>query len=169
MTMPVRFRPLPGRGRTPAAMSSIKPVRVMASVVLVLAGALTVAAAEDAQTFEVRLAAAPRDSAMREFVAGSGSAEVTLAGSELTITGRFEGLRTAATRANVHLAPVTGVRGPAVYELEFSTAMAGTISGVFELSDETLARLESGHLYIQIDSDSAPEGNLWGWLLRTDL
>lgn len=117
---------------------------------------------------EVRLAAAPRDSAMREFVAGSGSAEVTLAGSELTITGRFEGLKSAATDANIHLAPVTGVRGPAVYALEVSTAMAGAISGVFELSDETLARLEAGHLYIQIDSDSAPEGNLWGWLLWTD-
>ena len=149
-------------------MSSITPVRAMASVVLVLAGAGFGATAQEAQTFEVRLAAAPRDSAMREFVAGSGSAQVTLAGNELTIMGRFEGLKSAATRANVHLAPVTGVRGPAVYALDVSTAMAGMISGVFELSDETLARLDAGHLYIQIDSDSAPEGNLWGWLLWTD-
>ncbi len=140
----------------------------MAPVALFLAAAFFGAAAQDTQTYEVRLAAAPRDSAMREFVAGSGSAEVTLAGTELTVTGRFEGLKSAATQANIHLAPVTGVRGPAVYELEVSTASAGTISGVFELSDETLARLDAGHLYIQIDSDSAPEGNLWGWLLRTD-
>ncbi len=143
-------------------------MRVTASVVLVLAAVLSGAVAQEAQTFEVRLAAAPRDSAMREFVAGSGSAEITLAGSELVVTGRFEGLKSAATRANIHLAAVTGVRGPAVYELDVSKDMAGTISGVFELGNETLARLEAGHLYIQIDSDSAPEGNLWGWLLWTD-
>ena len=140
----------------------------MALVVPVLAAAFFGAMAQDAQTFEVRLAAAPRDGAMREFVAGSGSAQVTLAGSELTVTGRFEGLKSTATRANIHLAPVTGVRGPAVYKLEISAASAGTISGVFELGDETLARLDAGHLYIQIDSGSAPEGNLWGWLLRTE-
>ena len=144
------------------------PVRFTASVVLVLSGVLFGALAQETQTLQVRLAAAPRDSAMREFVAGRGSAEVTLAGSELTVAGRFEGLKSAATRANIHLAPVTGVRGPAVYELDVSKDMAGTISGVFELSDETLARLDAGHLYIQIDSDSAPEGNLWGWLLWTD-
>lgn len=146
-------------------MSSSYRLRAMAPVVLAVAAALSGAAAQQARTFEVRLAAAPRDGAMREFVAGSGSAQVTLAGNELTVTGRFQGLKSDATRANIHLAPVTGVRGPAVYELEVSKAMAGTISGVFELRDDTLARLEAGHLYIQIDSDSAPEGNLWGWLL----
>ena len=105
---------------------------------------------------------------MREFVAGNGSAEATLAGNELTVIGRFEGLKSEATRARIHIGPVTGVRGPAAYELEVSKAMAGTISGVVELSDDTLARLDAGHLYIQIDSDSAPEGNLWGWLLWGD-
>ncbi|WP_428101033.1 CHRD domain-containing protein [Candidatus Rariloculus sp.] len=140
----------------------------MAPVVLLAAAALSGAEAQQARSFEVRLAAAPRDTAMREFVAGGGSVEATLVGGELTIAGSFEGLKSEATRARIHIGSATGVRGPGVYELEVSKAMAGTISGVVELSDDTLARLDAGHLYIQIDSDSAPEGNLWGWLLWRD-
>lgn len=52
-------------------MSSSYRLRAMAPVVLAVAAALSGAAAQQARTFEIRLAAAPRDSAMREFVAGS--------------------------------------------------------------------------------------------------
>jgi hypothetical protein len=34
-----------------------------------------------------------------------------------------------------------------------------------ELSSRQANALRAGQLYIQIDSESAPEGNLWGWLL----
>ena len=34
-----------------------------------------------------------------------------------------------------------------------------------ELSPVQIADLEKGRLYIQLHSEKAPDGNLWGWLL----
>ncbi len=102
---------------------------------------------------------------MRAAIAGRGSAEAVLEGRALTVMGKFEGLKSAATSANVHMGPAIAVRGPAVYALRVSGDRAGLIEGSIDLSDEALASLEAGRLYIQLDSESAPEGNLWGWLL----
>jgi len=127
------------------------------------------AVAQRAQTFEVRLAATPRDTAMREIIAGHGAVQATLVGRELTLMATFEGLKSPATQARIHMGPATAVRGPAIHELEVSQSglgMAGTISGVVELGDGAVAALDAGHLYIQLDSEGAPDGNLWGWLLR---
>jgi len=126
----------------------------------------TVGAAQKSESFEVRLAPAPRDTAMREIIAGKGTAKITLVGNELTVAGTFEGLRSPATQAHVHQAFARGVRGPAVYELTVSKATDGTITGSVTLSAEARAGLDDGRLYIEIDSEKAPDGNLWGWLLR---
>jgi hypothetical protein len=40
------------------------------------------------------------------------------------------------------------------------------VSGVVELSRAEAQALRDGRIYLQIDSEPAPEGNLWGWLLR---
>lgn len=103
---------------------------------------------------------------MRSQVAGHGSVEATLEGRLLTVTGAFEGLKSNATRAEIHMGPATAVRGPAIYRLDVSGGMAGTIEGSVALGDEALQGLAAGLLYIQLDSASAPEGNLWGWLLE---
>ena len=42
---------------------------------------------------------------------------------------------------------------------------SGTISGTFTLTSIQVADLEKGRLYIQLHSEKAPDGNLWGWLL----
>jgi hypothetical protein len=42
---------------------------------------------------------------------------------------------------------------------------AGTLSGSFELNAIQIADLEKGRLYVQLHSEKAPDGNLWGWLL----
>jgi len=34
------------------------------------------------------------------------------------------------------------------------------------LTPEQVQSLKKGQLYIQIYSEKAPDGNLWGWLLR---
>jgi hypothetical protein len=44
-------------------------------------------------------------------------------------------------------------------------AASGTISGTFTLTSIQLADLEKGRLYVQLHSEKAPDGNLWGWLL----
>jgi len=66
------------------------------------------------------------------------------------------------------MGPATGVRGPAIYSLAVAGTMSGTITGVVELSDAALEGFEAGRLYIQLDSESAPDGNLWGWILREE-
>ena len=35
----------------------------------------------------------------------------------------------------------------------------------FDLTPIQLADLEKGRLYVQVHSEKAPDGNLWGWLL----
>jgi hypothetical protein len=82
----------------------------------------------------------------------------------LTVEGTFEGLRSPATVARIHLAP-RGMRGPATLELTVSKGTTGTITGSLELTPRQIEALEKGSLYIQLHSEKAPEGNLWGWLL----
>ena len=59
-----------------------------------------------------------------------------------------------------------GVRGDAISELSVEASVSGTFSGNVELTQEQVQRLRQGRLYIQIHSEAAPEGNLWGWLLE---
>ena len=121
-------------------------------------------AAQDTRTFKTRLAPVPIDVAMQATIAGSGSVTATLSGNKLTITGSFEGLRSAATIAKIRKSPVRGVRGPEVFDLTVAPATSGTISGTFELNPQQLADLQGGRLYVQVHSEKAPDGNLWGWL-----
>ena len=59
-----------------------------------------------------------------------------------------------------------GIRGDAIFELSVEASVNGTFSGNVELTQEQVQRLRQGRLYIQIHSEAAPEGNLWGWLLE---
>ena len=64
------------------------------------------------------------------------------------------------------MGPAVGVRGPALRSLEVTNAADGALRGTLELTDEQIAALRAGRLYIQVDSAPAPDGNLWGWLLE---
>ena len=115
--------------------------------------------------YRTRLSVVPIDIAMQATVAGSGSASATLKGSTLTIAGTFSGLKTPATVARVHRGPRTAMRGPAIGDLSATAATSGTISGTIELTKQQVDDLAAGRLYLQLHSEKAPEGNLWGWLL----
>ena len=121
--------------------------------------------AQSGETFKARLSTVPIDVTMMSTVAGSGSLTAVLAGKKLTITGTFEGLRSPATIARVHRAP-RGIRGPAMLDLAVSKATSGTVSGSLELTPAQIEDLRNGRFYVQIHSEGAPDGNLWGWLLR---
>jgi hypothetical protein len=114
-------------------------------------------------TYSTRLSVVPLTIAMQETVAGQGSVTAVLAGNRLTIEGKFEGLRTPATTARLHMAP-RAMRGEAVGELTVSKATSGMLKGSVELNARQREALERLSLYIQINSEKAPEGNLWGWL-----
>jgi hypothetical protein len=122
--------------------------------------------AQNGETFKARLSPVPADARTRATLAGSGSASALLAGAKLTITGSFEGLLSTATSASLHSSLAAGVRGPAIGDLTISKAPSGTISGSFELTPPQLTSLRKGGLYVQIHSEKAPDGVLWGWLLR---
>jgi hypothetical protein len=136
---------------------------------LVSAATLIAAAApplaQRGKTFKARLAPVPIDVTMQSTVAGSGSVTAVLTGSTLSVTGSFEGLRSAATIAQVHKGPVPGVRGPVVFDLTVTKETRGTISGSIDLTPAQAADLEKRRLYVQLHSERAPDGNLWGWLL----
>ena len=121
--------------------------------------------AQGGGTFKARLSPVPIDATMAANVAGSGSVTAVLTGAKLSITGTFEGLRSPATVAQVHSGR-KGVRGPSVFDLTVTKATSGAIEGNLTLTREQGADLNAGKLYVQIHSEKAPDGNLWGWLLQ---
>jgi hypothetical protein len=126
-----------------------------------------VAATAAGQTpqYRARLAVVPLDIAMQSTVAGSGAVTATLKGNTLTISGTFSGLKTAATTVRVHRSPKPAMRGPAIGDLTATADTSGTISGSIELTKEQMDDLAAGRLYVQLHSQKAPDGNLWGWLM----
>ena len=127
---------------------------------------IAVPTAQSSKTFKGRIAPVPIDVSMQATVAGSGSVTAVLTGSKLSVTGTFEGLKSPATIGQLHKSPVRGVRGPVLFDLTVANgdASSGTLSGTFDLTPLQIADLEKGRLYVQVHSEKAPDGNLWGWL-----
>jgi hypothetical protein len=145
---------------------TINRVAAAFSFALVVVGFAELLVAQNQERYKIRLSTVPMDGGMRDAVAGSGSASAVLAGAKLTITGTFEGLRTPATIARLHRGLATGVRGAPIADLTASKSVTGAISGSVDLTPDQLQALRKGQLYVQIASEKAPDGNLWGWLLR---
>jgi hypothetical protein len=137
---------------------------VRAVIVTAVLGAVAPASAKDTH-WEARLATVPIDPATAASVTGHGRATADLSGRSLRIAGSFTGLQGAATIAQLHEGPKTGVRGDVVADLDVTKAASGSVSGTVRLTGDQLDALRAGRLYIQIHSTSAPDGNLWGWLL----
>jgi len=146
----------------PVSFPAMTRSRVAALVLAVL-----VVSSAQAQTtqYRARLSVVPIDVAMQSTIAGSGSATAILKGNTLTINGTFSGLKTAATVARVHRSPRTGMRGVPIGDLTATAETGGAISGSIELTKEQFDDRAAGRLYIQLHSQKAPDGNLWGWLL----
>ena len=123
--------------------------------------------APNSETFKTRLSPVPINISMMATIAGSGSLTATLKGNQLIIEGTFEGLRSPATTAQIHRGP-KGIPGPVISgtELTVTSAMKGEIHGTIELTPDQVTDLRKGQWYVQIQSERAPDGNLWGWLLR---
>jgi len=124
-----------------------------------------VAIAHAQTTLTARLTMMPIDAVNRGLITGSGSLSAVLDGNRLVLTGQFAGLQGPATVARLHESLDKGIRGAALYDLNVTGDVEGDISGEIELTPEQTALLRAGRLYVQIHSVSAPDGNLWGWLL----
>lgn len=124
------------------------------------------ATAQTPETYKTRLAPVAIDAAMKVTIAGEGSATALLAGAKLTVSGTFAGLKSNATMAHIHQGSATGVRGDKLLDLTIDKAMQGKLAGSFDLTPEQVENLKKGKWYVQIHSEKAPAGNLWGWLLK---
>jgi hypothetical protein len=130
-----------------------------------LVAAFVAPAGAQSRQYRARLSPVALDVAMQATIAGSGSVTATLSGTTLTLTGNYTGLKTASTVARLHRSPRTAMRGPAIGDLTITPGMGGTIAGTLELTKQQVDDLANGRLYVQLHSEKAPDGNLWGWLL----
>jgi glucose/arabinose dehydrogenase len=122
--------------------------------------------AQNQETYKTRLSAVAATQQNRANVSGIGTANAVLAGTKLTVTGTFEGLKTPATAVKLHNGVATGARGPAVHDLTITKALNGTISGSVDLTAQEVGFLRQGRLYLQVYSEKPADGTLWGWLLK---
>ncbi|MES2292296.1 MAG: CHRD domain-containing protein [Pseudomonadota bacterium] len=120
--------------------------------------------AAHAATFSGELDPAPFDLATRADTAGIGELSATLDGNVLTIAGKFSGLASPATAAHLEMGLAEGVKGLAIADLTATRAADGEVGGKVALTRAQAEAAKKNALYVQIDSEKAPDGNLWGWL-----
>jgi hypothetical protein len=161
--------------------------RIMVCLGVLALGASLLAAlpmqAQGGDKYKARLAPAPplglrgeRGSAFptpASHVAGVGEASATLSGKKLTVTGKFEKMASQPTVAKVGLGLAPGARLDLILDLTLTKSSAstppgtsGTLSGSFDLTPAQVDGLKKGKMYVQINSESAPNGHLLGWLLK---
>jgi hypothetical protein len=133
---------------------------------LALAALTAIGFGQSPVTFKTRLAPVAHEMSELDRIGGIGQATATLAGNKLTVAGTFEGLKSPATIAQIHRSSLAGVRGPNIFDLTIDKATSGKISGSFTLDAEQTETLRKGRLYVQIHSEKAPDGNLWGWFMQ---
>jgi hypothetical protein len=156
------FRPLrtgnnAGNGET--AMLLLKSVAPLLLLAVLSGPALA------ADKYITNLGPMPLDDASKVNIQGRGDASATLDGRNLTVSGSFHGLPSPATVAHINLSPAIGVPGVKIFDLTVTQADKGTVSGTLHLSASQAEAFRTGRLYVQIDSQKAPDGTVWGWLL----
>ena len=120
-----------------------------------------------AEKYQVHLSAMPFNDATQPFMTGAkGSVSATLDGNTLSISGSFTGLSGPATKAHLSLSRGPGIPGTPIVDLTLAGGVAGKVTGQVKLDPSQLVALRGRRLYIQIDSEKAPSGHLWGWLLE---
>lgn len=122
------------------------------------------APAQPPPTLRARLAPVPIDVAMQATIAGLGAATATLAGTTLAVDGSYRDLVTPATSVRIYESARMGTRGTLIGEFASGGGTTGTFTGTVTLSRDQAAAFAKGLLYVQIQSEKAPDGNLWGWL-----
>jgi hypothetical protein len=141
----------------------MKSLITAATVAACLAFAPTVTA-QAAKTYRTRLSPVPVP-AFTATIVGTGTVTATLTGSRLSISGSYDGLASPATQAKIYKSPKPGIRGDAVLDLKVSGGTSGTITGQFDLTPAQVQELAANRYYVQLFSEKAAEGNLWGWLM----
>ena len=133
------------------------------SVSLVAAMFFAAAPAWAAENYQTDIGPTAKNGREGPNVQGRGTVLATLDNNKFSLQGKFSGLSSPATEARLHIGNVMGGTGPAIGGLKIVQARSGEISGSFTLTPAQIAALKLGKLYVILDSQSAPKGNLWGW------
>ena len=132
---------------------------------LAVAAALASSVHAQAPQYRARLSIVPIDIAMqsdhRRIRLGDRDAE----GHHADDQRHVQRIEDRGDRCAVHRSPRTAMRGAPIGDLTATAETSGTISGSIELTKEQIDDLAAGRLYVQLHSQKAPDGNLWGWLL----
>jgi hypothetical protein len=118
-----------------------------------------------AADYEAQMDPAPFDATTRADILGSiGQVSATLNGNTLTVNGTFQDMTSPATAASLRVGLMKGVLGEAIGTLSVTRAPQGTVAGSMQLTPAQIEALNREALYVRVDSEKAPEGNLQGWL-----
>ncbi|MES2473566.1 MAG: CHRD domain-containing protein [Pseudomonadota bacterium] len=136
-----------------------------------LLAALVITAPAFAADYQTNLGPMPLDDETKAVIAGRGDATASYDGKTFVVKGSFKDMPSNAISAHVFDSPLPGMPGKKLFDLEVTKAASGTISGSFSLTSAQQRLLRTGKLYVQINSEKAPEeypwgpkGTLWGWL-----
>ena len=115
--------------------------------------------------YDAELDPVPFDASNRAIVIDSiGNASATLDGGTLSISGSFSKFTSPATGGSLRIGLAKGVPGDAIGALTVDHVTAGHFSGSVKLSTDQAAALKKQAIYVRIDSEKAPDGNIQGWL-----
>ena len=118
-----------------------------------------------AATYEAELDPCPFDATNRADVINSiGNVTANLDGNMLTVKGTFSNFTSPATGGSFRIGLAKGVPGDAIGDLTVDHARQGSFSGSIKLTAAQLAALKRQAIYIRIDSQKSPDGNVQGWL-----
>ncbi|HYS44855.1 MAG TPA: CHRD domain-containing protein, partial [Rhizomicrobium sp.] len=118
---------------------------------------LAFAAPAFAADYQTNLGPMPLDDETKQVIQGRGDAIASSDGKTMTVKGSFHGLPSNATEAHVFLSPMAGVPGKPILDLDITKSTSGTVSGNFKLTSAEAVALRTGKLYIQINSEKAPD------------
>ena len=150
-------------------METMRKTQYLTAVLVAATGlsALAAGAAENGNNYRTRLSTVPIDVSMQAIVAGQGQVMASLVGNKLTVNGTASGLKSPATEAHIHRG-APGIPGPSILDLTTTRTTTPTISGTVDLTPSMVDDLKNGQLYVQLNSERAPDGNLRGWLTHTN-
>jgi len=138
-------------------------LRILVAAVFFAAALFEADLAFAADNYQTDIGPTPKNGSQGAKVQGRGTVLATLNNNTFTLQGKFAGLSSPATQARLHMGNVMGGTGPAIGDLKIPQAPSGDISGTFTLTPAQVTGLKLGRLYVILDSQSAPKGNLWGW------
>ena len=132
---------------------------------LIICAAMLLATPVLAASYEAELDPTPFDATNRADVIESiGNVTATLDGNTLTVKGTFSNFTSPAINGSFRIGLAKGVPGDAIGALTVDHARQGSFSGSIKLNATQVAALKREALYVRIDSEKSPDGNVQGWL-----